>query len=241
VIDHAHIPIQTVFPEVEATVLRLDLRREGESVGYIMGPGDEVPAALAQMGYQVTLLDDDELASGDLSRYDAIVAGVRAYNARDGLKRASKRLLDYVSAGGTFVVQYNTADATLHRAFAPYPLTIGRDRVTVEEAPIEFTDPDSPLLNRPNRITERDFDGWVQERGLYFASEWAPEYQTALSSADPQEDPHAGGLLWARHGKGIFIYTGLAFFRQLPAGVPGACRLFANLVSARATAAGSPR
>jgi LmbE family N-acetylglucosaminyl deacetylase len=233
VIDHSHIPIQTVFPEASARMLRLDLSRVGDSIGYVMGPGDDVPAALAQAGYRVTLLGDEDLASGDFSRYDAIVVGVRAYNSRDALKRSSRRFLEYVEAGGTLVVQYNTADRTLHQDFAPYPLKLGRDRVTVEEAPIEFIDPASPLLNTPNRITDSDFKGWVQERGLYFASEWGPEYQTVLSSADPGETPAAGGLLWARHGKGIFIYTGYAFFRQLPAGVPGAYRLFANLVSAR--------
>lgn len=233
VIDHPHIPIQTIFPDAAAHVVRLDLSRVGDSVGYVMGPGDDVPAALAQAGYRITRLDDDEIASGDLSEYDAIVVGVRAYNSRDALKRSAQRFLDYVKEGGTLVVQYNTADQTLHEAFAPYPLTLGRDRVTVEDAPVEFVDPASPLLNTPNRITERDFEGWVQERGLYFASEWGPEYQTVLSSADPGEDAAAGGLLWARHGEGIFIYTGYAFFRQLPAGVPGAYRLFVNLVSAR--------
>jgi len=173
------------------------------------------------------------LASGDLSGYDAIVTGVRAYNSRDALKRSARRLLDYVEAGGTLVVQYNTADRTLHPGFAPYPLEIGRDRVTVEGAPIERIDPECSLLLKPNRITDQDFEGWVQERGLYFASKWGPEYRTVLSCADPGETPAAGGLLWARYGKGIFIYTGYAFFRQLPAGVPGAYRLFVNLVSAR--------
>jgi LmbE family N-acetylglucosaminyl deacetylase len=232
-IDHPHIPIQSIFPPASARAVRLDVARVGESIGYVMGPGDDVPAALVQAGYRVTQIDDDGLASGDLSRYDAIVVGVRAFNTRDALKRSSKRLLGYVAGGGTLVVQYNTADATLHADFAPFPLKVGRDRVTVEEAPIEFVDPASPLLNAPNKITARDFEGWVQERGLYFASEWGPEYQTVLSSADPEEKPATGGLLWARHGKGIFIYTGYAFFRQLPAGVPGAYRLFVNLVSAR--------
>jgi hypothetical protein len=233
VIDHPHIPIVTVFPPAAAHVVRLPLSKVGETIGYVMGPGDDVPAALAQAGYRVTLIEDAELASGDLSRYDAIVTGVRAYNAREALKRNSQRLLDYVASGGTLVVQYNTADRTLQRDFAPFPLEIGRDRVTVEEAPVDFADPASPLLTTPNRITARDFEGWVQERGLYFASTWGPEYHTVLSSADPGEKPVAGGLVWARHGKGIFIYTGYAFFRQLPAGVPGAYRLFINLVSAR--------
>ncbi len=233
VIDHPHIPILTVFPPASAHAVRLPLSRVGETIGYVMGPGDDVPAALAEAGYHVTQIEDAELASGDLSRYDAIVTGVRAYNAREALKRNAQRLLDYVESGGTLVVQYNTADRTLHRDFAPFPLEIGRDRVTVEEAPVDFADPASPLLTTPNRITARDFAGWVQERGLYFATTWGSEYRTVLSSADPGEKPAAGGLLWARHGKGIFIYTGYAFFRQLPAGVPGAYRLFINLVSAR--------
>ncbi|MGH2570738.1 MAG: LmbE family protein, partial [bacterium] len=176
VIDHPHIPIQTVFPDASAHVLRLDLARAGDTIGYIMGPGDDVPAALAQAGYRVTLLEDDELASGDLSAYDALVVGVRAYNSRDALKRSARRLLDYVENGGTLVVQYNTADPTLHEAFAPYPLKLGRDRVAEENAAVELIDRESPLLNTPNRITRSDFDGWVQERGLYFASEWGPEY-----------------------------------------------------------------
>jgi hypothetical protein len=233
VLDHPHIPIQTIFPVASARVLRLPLQKLGDSIGYVMGPGDEVPAALEQSGFRVTLLEDDALASADLAAYDAIVTGVRAYNSRDALKRNARRLLEYVEAGGTLVVQYNTADRTLHRNFAPYPLEIGRDRVTVEGAPVERTDPESPLLHTPNQITDVDFDGWVQERGLYFASKWAPEYRTVLAAGDPGETPAAGGLLWASYGKGIFIYTGYAFFRQLPAGVPGAYRLFVNLVSAR--------
>ena len=233
VIDHPHIPMQAVFPEAAARLVRIDLARAGERVGYVMGPGDDVPAALAQAGYRVTLVDDETLASGDLSAFDAIVTGVRAYNARDALKKNSSRLLAYVEGGGTLVVQYNTADGTLDPDFAPYPLKIGRDRVTVEEAPVAIDNGTSALVTSPNRITPADFDGWVQERGLYFADEWGPEYHAVLSSSDPGEEPARGGLLVAHHGKGIFIYTGYAFFRQLPAGVPGAYRLFVNLVSAR--------
>jgi LmbE family N-acetylglucosaminyl deacetylase len=233
IVDHPHIPVQTVYPEASSRVLRLDLARTGDRVGYVMGPGDDVPSALAQAGYKVTMLDDEALASGELSGYDAVVVGVRAYNSREALKSNSTRLLDYVRAGGTLVVQYNTADGTLDPDLAPYPLKLGRDRVTVEEAPVAFADGSSPLLTTPNRITEADFRGWVQERGLYFAQEWAPEYNAVLSSSDPGEEPLAGGLLAARCGEGVFIYTGYAFFRQLPAGVPGAYRLFVNLVSAR--------
>lgn len=232
-IDHEHIPMQTLFPDASARLVRLDLARAGESVGYVMGPGDDVPAALRQSGYRVTLLSDEELAAGRLASYDAVVVGVRAYNAREALKKNAARLLEYVQGGGTLVVQYNTADQTLQEPFAPYPLKLGRDRVTVEEAPVEFNDTASPLLLEPNRITAADFDGWVQERGLYFASEWGPEFRTVLASADPGEKASAGGLLWARYGQGVFIYTGYAFFRQLPAGVPGAYRLFVNLVSAQ--------
>jgi LmbE family N-acetylglucosaminyl deacetylase len=232
-INYPHIPIQTLFPEAEARIVRLDVKRRGERVGYIMGPGDEVPGNLRQAGYTVTLLSDADIESGDLSVYDAIVIGVRAYNTRDRLKARHDRILDYVENGGTVVVQYNTVDNTLMPDLGPYPLKLGRERVTVEGAPVLFVDPADPLLNVPNPITPADFEGWVQERGLYFASEWDSAYTPVLVSQDPGEKEARGGLLSARYGKGIFIYTGYAFFRQLPAGVPGAYRLFVNLVSAR--------
>lgn len=232
-LDYPHIPVQTVYRRAEARLVRLELARRGDRLGYVMGPGDEVPSALRQAGYRVTLLSDADLAEGDLSGYDAIVTGVRAYNSRDALKQHHVRLHEYVLAGGTLVVQYNTADNTLLREFAPLPLTLGRDRVTVEEAPLTFLAPDDPLLTTPNRISPADFEGWVQERGLYFAAEWDSTWRAPLACHDPGEPDRAGGLLAARHGKGTIIYTGYAFFRQLPAGVPGAYRLFMNLVSAR--------
>jgi hypothetical protein len=184
------------------------------------------------MGYAVTMLSDDDVDSGDLSRFDAIVIGLRAYNTRPRLLGDQRRLLDWVAGGGRLVVQYQTPDNALNDKLGPFPFTVSRDRVTVEEAPVRFLKPDHALLTTPNRITASDFDGWVQERGLWFANPWDPRYETVLSCNDPGEPARDGGLLVARHGSGTFIYTGYAFFRQLPAGVPGAWRLFANLVSA---------
>jgi hypothetical protein len=187
------------------------------------------------MGWNVTLLSDDDLDWGDLSRYHTIVTGVRAWNTRAPLKRPGRsRLLDYAQAGGTLLVQYNTAEDGLGERIGPKPFTISRDRVTVEDAPVRF-DPKDPLLAAPNAITAADFDGWVQERGLYFAGRRdSTAYRSVLSCNDPGEPPRDGGLITMSTGKGLFLYTGYAFFRQLPACVPGAYRLFANLVSAEA-------
>lgn len=230
VIDHPHIPVMTLFPQAGARLVRADVKRAGSRVGYVMGSGDDVPAALEQMGYQVTLLSDDDIESTPLAAYDAIVVGIRAYNTRPRLRTMQDHLLDYVSSGGTLVVQYNTVEDVLQDRLGPYPFKISRDRVTVEGSPVRFTSPDHPLLTAPNRIGPADFEGWVQERGLYFANPWNPEYETPLSMNDPGEPPTGGSLLAARHGRGTYIYTGISWFRQLPAGVPGAYRLFANLV-----------
>ena len=184
------------------------------------------------MGFQVTLLSDDEVENTDLSRFDCVVAGVRAYNTRPRLRALEPRLLDYVSKGGRLVLQYDTADPALDDKLGPWPFKISRDRVTVEEAGMRVLKPAHPLLTSPNAIGPDDFAGWVQERGLYYAGAWDARYETVLSANDPGETPKDGGLIVARYGRGTFIYTGLAWFRQLPAGVPGAYRLFANLVSA---------
>jgi hypothetical protein len=231
-LDYPHVPIQTLLPPAEARLVRADLRIAGREVGYLMGSGDQGPDALRQMGFHVTLLGDDEVADADLTRFDAIVAGVRAYNTRPRLRAQQRRLLDYVATGGRLVLQYDTAEEAIQNRLGPYPLRLSRDRVTVEEAPVVRLDPAHPLLTAPNRIDDPDFEGWVQERGLYFANPWDPRYQAVLSSHDPGEPARDGGLLYARHGRGVFIYSGYAFFRQLPAGVPGAWRLFANLASA---------
>jgi LmbE family N-acetylglucosaminyl deacetylase len=234
VISYPHFPAQTLFPPADIKLVRADIRVTTHRIGYIMGAGDEMPEALRQLGLEVTLLSPSDLEQGDLSRFDAIVAGVRAYNVRADVRANQQRLLDYVSAGGTYIVQYNTGDLTLH--LGPYPMTVppgSRYRVTVEEAPVAFPHADSPLLQAPNHIAAHDFEGWVQERGLYFASDWDKRYQTVLSSEDPGETAMEGGELWTRYGKGLYIFTAYSWFRQLPAGVPGAYRMFANLVSAK--------
>ncbi len=231
-IDYDHIPLQTLLPLAESKLLRLDLQKKGERIGYVMGPGDEIPDALRQVGYTVTLLSDQDLDNANLSAFDAIITGVRAYNTRARLRQQQTRLLDYVAAGGTLIVQYNTSDESLPGNLGPYPFRLSRDRVTVEEAPVTILTPDHPLLNTPNKITAADFDGWVQERGLYFPNGFDERYQTPLATNDPGEAPLRGGLIVARHGKGTYIYTGYAWFRQLPAGVSGAYRLFVNMISA---------
>ena len=232
-LDYPHITPQAFFPAAEARLVRVDVRRRGASVGYIMGSGDEIPEALRQVGYEVALLSDDELENADLSKFDAVIAGVRAYNTRAALRRQQKRLLAYVEAGGTFVVQYNTSDRALEGfQLGPYPFKLSQERVTVEAAPVTLLLPTDALLNTPNKITDADFEGWVQERGLYFPSEWDTKYQPLFASHDPGETDKRGSTLVARHGKGTYIYTSLSWFRQLPAGVPGAYRLFVNLISA---------
>ncbi len=228
---YPHIPPQSFSKRSQADLVALDVRTKGASAGYIVGAGDEVPAALTQLGYSVEFLSDEQLETGDLSRYDVIVAGVRAYNTREKVGSANSRLLEYVQQGGRYIVQYNTRQQGETSLIGPFAFTITRDRVSVEDVPVRFLRPDHPVLTYPNKLTSSDFDGWVQERGLYFAGAWAKEYETPLECHDPGEDPKAGGLLYARYGKGYYVYTGLSFFRQLPAGVPGAYRLFANLLS----------
>jgi LmbE family N-acetylglucosaminyl deacetylase len=233
-IDYPHIPAQRILGPAAAKVVRTDIKHRGNRIGYIMGSGDDVPNILRQVGYEVTLLTDNDLDRGDFSAYDAIVSGVRAYNTRKRLRLAHAKLMDYVENGGTMVVQYNTiGDDLAVPAPGPYPFKISRDRVSVEEAPVKFVAPTHPVLNTPNRITEADFNGWIQERGLYFTADWDPRYTTVLASNDPGESEKAGGELVTKHGKGTFVYTSYAWWRQLPAGVPGAIKAFVNLVSAK--------
>jgi hypothetical protein len=206
-------------------------------VGYIMGAGDEIPTVLQQIGMEVTLIPAEKLGSEDLSRYQTIVLGIRAYDTQKDVIANNQPLLDFVEAGGRLVVQYNTLGYTAAAGdfnagkFTPYPATLGRARVSVEEAPVAILDPANPIFHTPNEITQKDFEGWVQERGLYFMSQWDANFTPLLESHDPGESAQKGGLLLAHYGKGTYIYTGYAFFRQLPAGVPGAVRLFVNLVS----------
>lgn len=213
----------------------LDLRLPSHlRVGYIAAGIDPVPPSLQQLGIDITMLDEPALAFGDLSHFDAIVVGIRAYELRPDLMSANHRLLDYVRNGGTLLVQYERDFAWNKLLPAPFRATMDQsaERITDENSPVRFADPKSPLLNYPNRITQDDFRGWIQERGLYFWGQWDTHYQTVLAMHDPGEADALGGLVWARDGKGVYIYTGLAFFRQLPAGVPGAYRLFINLLSA---------
>ncbi|MGZ4779576.1 MAG: PIG-L family deacetylase, partial [Thermoanaerobaculia bacterium] len=234
-IDYPHIPPQRVFSEASAKLVRADIRKRGNHVGYIMGAGDDVPDALRQIGYDVTLLTDADLDRGDFTKFDAVVAGVRAYNTRKVMVLAHARLMKYVENGGTYVVQYNSRNPQrlLIDSPGPYPFKVSDERVTVESAPVRLLAPTNPLLTTPNKITPEDFDGWVQERGLYFTTDWDPRYTTILATNDPNEPEKPGGELYTRFGKGVYIYTSYAWFRQLPAGVPGAYRLFANLVSAK--------
>ncbi|HZT57387.1 MAG TPA: PIG-L family deacetylase [Pyrinomonadaceae bacterium] len=235
-IDYPHIPRQTLFPLADAKLVRVDLQRRGSRVGYVMGSGDEIPEALRQVGYDVTLLSDEDLAGADLSRFDAVITGVRAYNTRAALRQNQRRLLEYVERGGTLVVQYNTPDRTLEGVqLGPYPFKpVSDERVTDEDAGVTVLAPEDPILNAPNKIVPSDFDGWVQERGLYFAHEWDARYTPLFSAHDPGEHDLKGSTLVARVGRGTYVFTALAFFRQLPAGVPGAYRLFVNMISAGA-------
>ena len=236
VIEYPHIPAQTWFPPAATKIVRADIRTVAKNIGYISGAGDEVPEAIRQMGAAVTYLDN--LSTTNFSQFDAIVTGVRAFNVRPDLRANYERLFQYVQNGGTLIVQYNVVeggpfggDPSLLDHIGPLPITLSRDRVTEETAPVAFPNPQSPLLHSPNAISEKDFEGWVQERGLNFASAWDPKYEPVLESHDPGEEPHPGGELYLSYGKGVYVYTAYSWFRQLPAGVPGAYRAFANLIS----------
>ena len=206
-------------------------------LGYVMGAGDDIPTVLKQIGMNVTMIPAEKLATEDLNKYQTIVLGIRAYDTQKDVIANNKRLLDYVQEGGRLVVQYNTLGYTAAAGdfnsgkYTPYPATLSRARVSVEEAPVKILDPSNDIFHYPNEITEKDFDGWVQERGLYFMSQWDPQFTPLLESHDPGEAEQKGGLLLAHYGKGTYIYCAYDFFRQLPAGVPGAVRLFVNLVS----------
>lgn len=242
VLDHAHIPVQTMLPPAEVKLVRAEVLHARRRVGYVQGPGDDVPEVLRQAGYDVTLLTPAALReqpAAFFQAFDALVFGIRAFNTEPGLLASNDKLLAFAEQGGVVLVQYLTAlELGEKRPLGPAPFTIGRARVTDEEAAVEVSA--DPVLAGPNAIGPADWLGWVQERGLYFAATWDPRWATPLAMHDPKEQPQKGSLLIARHGKGAFIYSGLAFFRQLPAGVPGALRLFANLLDAGAAAPATP-
>jgi len=230
-IAYNHIPTITYFPPAQANLINIDLKTTGKKIGYIVGAADLMPDALRQVGYDVHILTESEIMNSDLSIYDAIVTGVRAFNVDERLPFEQPKLLEYVKNGGNLVVQYNNNAGVLVPQIGPYPFRPVNQRVTDETAKVTILDPTNPLLNYPNKINDADFDGWIQERGLYFVSDIDPKYQTPLQMNDPGEKPNNGSLIVTNYGNGRFVYTSLAFFRQLPAGVPGAYRLFVNLLS----------
>jgi LmbE family N-acetylglucosaminyl deacetylase len=230
-IKYDHIPQQSVLQPASAHAARLDLKVKAKNIGYYMGSGDDVPNALRQMGCDVKVLESSDMVTAALAKLDAIVVGIRAYNTKDELKFDQAKLLEYVQHGGTLVVQYNTSGDLVVDQLAPFPMKLSRARVTDETAEIRFLLPKNPVLNTPNPLTAKDFEGWVQERGLYFPGEWDTAFKAPLSTNDTGEKAADGSLLVAQYGKGHYVYTGLSFFRELPAGVPGAYRLFANLIS----------
>jgi len=231
-ISYDHLPLQTVFPIAKVNFVRLDIdEKVVNKIGYLHGSGDKIPYYLHELGFDVKILTDGDLSNGNLSQYDVIISGIRAYNTNKRMDIYQEKILEYVNNGGTYIVQYNT----LGKRYAnpgPYGLKISRDRVTEEDAAVKILNPDHQLMNFPNKITNKDFAGWIQERGLYFPNEWDDEYEALFEMNDFSESPKLGALLYAEYGDGIFIYTGLSFFRELPAGVPGAYRLFVNLISA---------
>ena len=235
-IDYPHIMPQVYYTPAAVKLVPLDVKVDVRTVGYIKGAGDDVPQALEQLGVSVEMIDPATAKAEELNKYDAIVTGIRAYNSNQGLKQFNKTLMRYVQQGGTLVVQYNTLSRDMvlpDSLIGPYPFKLTRDRVTVEEAPATFLAPTHPLLTTPNKITAADFDGWVQERGLYFTGSLDPHYVPLIAWNDPGEQPLNGALITCDYGKGRYVYTGISFFRELPAGVPGAYRLFANLLSRR--------
>lgn len=232
-IAYDHIPTQTVLMPSEAKVVRLDIIKSGQHIGYIMGAGDDVPTSLEQIGYTVHTINPSDINENSLQKYDAVVLGIRAYNVVNELSFKQKYILDYAKQGGTVIVQYNTAGrwANQFENIAPYHLEISRDRVTNENSEVKIIAQDNDLVNYPNKITEDDFKGWVQERGLYFPDKWSKEFTPVLEMKDEGENATKGSLLVAPYGEGYYIYTGLSFFRELPAGVPGAYKLFSNMLS----------
>ncbi len=230
-INFDHISTQQVLFDSEAKFSKLDLKINNENIGYIMGAGDEVPKCLKQMGYNVTILNPENITTTSIDEFDVIILGIRAYNTLPILSNKQDILFDFVKKGKTMIVQYNTPDGTLPSKIAPYPLKISRDRVTDENASVDFLAPNHPILQYPNKITKKDFEGWTQEQGLYYPNEYDSAFISILSSHDKGESPKEGALLVAPYGKGHYIYTGLSLFRELPAGVSGAYRLIANMIS----------
>jgi hypothetical protein len=230
-VNYPHVKPQILFPRAKAKVVKMDIKKTVKSVGYVIGSGDEVAANLGQIGFNIVSFTADQLAIMDLSIFETIIVGIRAYNTEESMKNGNTILNEFVKNGGNVIVQYNTNRGLKTDQIGPYPFKLSRNRVTKEEAKPTFLKPKHALLNTPNKLTKVDFDGWVQERGLYFAGEWDKKYETIIEWNDPGEKPQKGSILVADYGEGHFIFTGISFFRQLPAGVPGAYRLMTNMIS----------
>ena len=230
-INYNHISKQQILKTSEAKFIKLDIKIGDDKIAYIMGAGDEIPQSLTQMGYEVTIVKPEEISKEKLLNFDVVITGIRAYNTDKVLAFKQDILFDFVKEGKTMLVQYNTTDELVTKNIAPFPLKISRDRVTEENAEVRFLAPQHPVLNYPNKITSKDFEGWKQEQGLYYPSEWDAAFTPILSSNDQGETPKNGALLISKYGKGHYIYTGLSFFRELPEGVSGAFRVLANLIS----------
>jgi hypothetical protein len=232
-IDYDHIPAIKYFKQAKQKILITDVKIIGKKIGYIVGAGDKVPAALLQMGYTVTFLKEADIIANNIKQFDAIVTGVRAYNTNDWMGNVYSTLMAYVKSGGVFLVQYNTNNfiSNIKSKIGPFAFDISRNRVTDETATVNFLLPNHPALNYPNKITQNDFEGWIQERSIYHAEKIDSNYQRIFSMKDPGEKEDEGSLIIANYGKGKFVYTGVVFFRELPAAVPGAYKLFANLLA----------
>lgn len=230
-IQYPHIPKQTILVPSQSKLVKLDITTKGKKIGYIMGAGDEVNKNLENLGFQITNLNPSEITTENLKQFDAVILGIRAFNVIDELKYKNKILFNYVNEGGNLIVQYNTTNNLITKEVAPFELELSKDRVTDENAKVTFLAPTHKVLNSPNKITEKDFTGWVQEQGLYYPNKWGSEFIPILASNDEGESSKKGGLLIAKYGKGNYIYTGLSFFRELPEGVSGAYRLLANMIA----------
>ena len=230
-IQYPHIPKQTILVPSASKLVKLDIKTKGKKIGYIMGAGDEVNKNLENLGFEVTNLNITEITTENLKSFDAVILGIRAFNVLDELKFKNKILFEYAFNGGNVILQYNTTNNLVTQELAPYQLKLSRERVTDENAAVRFLVPNHKVLHQPNEITEKDFTGWAQEQGLYYAGEWNSAFIPILASNDKGEKPLTGGLLIAKYGKGNYIYTGLSFFRELPEGVSGAYRLLANIIA----------
>ena len=230
-IIYSHISHQTRFPKSEVSLIKFDLNVKAKNIAYIMGSGDKIPESLSLVGYKVDLFEKNDINIDNLKDYDALIVGVRAFNSDKSLLDIKPQLMNFMESGGNVIIQYNTSRNLDVNKFSPYPFTLSRNRVSQENAPVRIINSKHPALNYPNKISLEDFNGWVQERGLYFPNSWSNDFETIISSNDKGESPNNGGILISKVGEGYFVYTSYSWFRQLPAGVSGAYKIFTNLIS----------